>query len=64
MSKMENSIFDEFDLRMEADFTSRGRAMMKQFTDEHSDNGVRTTTPVGSLISFGRRLVKNTWIFS
>jgi predicted unusual protein kinase regulating ubiquinone biosynthesis (AarF/ABC1/UbiB family) len=50
LKNLENSIFDEFDLRKEASFTQRGRAMLKEFTTEAqaaNPDAVVVTTPVG-----------------
>eukprot|EP00427_Karlodinium_veneficum_P063913 CAMPEP_0169344732 /NCGR_PEP_ID=MMETSP1017-20121227/21197_1 /TAXON_ID=342587 /ORGANISM="Karlodinium micrum, Strain CCMP2283" /LENGTH=1373 /DNA_ID=CAMNT_0009440535 /DNA_START=16 /DNA_END=4137 /DNA_ORIENTATION=+ len=46
LKNLEGSIFDEFDLRKEAQFTQRGRAMLKTFS-ANNPNGPRVTTPVG-----------------
>lgn len=50
LKNIETSIFDEFDLRKEAHFTQRGRAMMKDFTETHQDGKAgapSVTTPLG-----------------
>lgn len=46
LKNLETSIFDEFDLRNEATFTTKGRQMLHALSDVQSDN-VKLTTPVG-----------------